>query len=98
MALSKIPTHFIESIQIDAILLTKLIHNKWCNVHKELLQDNPVLNLQTQYEFSHCFDMEVDYSFAIRLPKLLSNSDIQNNIINFETQDIAEILYNILIS
>ena len=96
MALAKIPSHFLESIQVDAILLTKLIDNKWSNVHEELLQDTPVLNLQTQYEYPHCFDMEVDYSFAVRLPKLLSNSDIQNNFVDFETQDIAEILYNIL--
>ena len=57
MALAKIPSHFLESVQVDAILLTKLIDNKWSNVHEELLQDTPVLNLQTQYEYPHCFEM-----------------------------------------
>jgi hypothetical protein len=96
MALAKIPNHFLNSIEIDAILLTKLRENKWDKVHEELLQDTPILHLQTQYEYPHCFDMEVDYQFAVRLPKLLSYREMQNSSIDFETQDIADILYNIL--
>ena len=50
MALAKIPTHFLKSIEIDAILLTKLRENKWDKIHEELLSERPVLNLQTSYD------------------------------------------------
>lgn len=96
MALAKIPTHFLKSIEIDAILLTKLRENKWDKIHEELLSERPVLNLQTSYEYEHCFDFNLEFYYADRLPKLELIPNIENNIINFNDYDFHEILYNIL--
>ena len=96
MALAKIPTHFLKSIEIDAILLTKLRENKWDKIHEELLSERPVLNLQTSYEYEHCFDFNLEFYYADRLPKLELIPSRENNIINFIDYDFHEILYNIL--
>ena len=96
MALAKIPTHFLKSIEIDAILLTKLRENKWDKIHVELLSERPVLNLQTSYEYEHCFDFNLEFYYADRLPKLELIPNIENDINNFIDYDFHEILYNIL--
>ena len=96
MTLAKIPKHFLESIEIDAILLTKLRENKWDKIHKELLSERPVLNLQTSYEYEHCFDFNLEFYYADRLPKLELIPNRENDIINFNDYDFYEILYNIL--
>ena len=96
MALAKIPTHFLKSIEIDAILLTKLRENKWDKIHEELLSERPVLNLQTSYEYEHCFDFNLEFYYADRLPKLELIPNRENNIINFDDYDLQEILYNLL--
>ncbi len=96
MALAKIPKHFLKSIEIDAILLTKLRENKWDKIHKELLSERPVLNLQTSYEYEHCFDFNLEFYYADRLPKLELIPNRENDINNFNDYDFHEILYNIL--
>tara|TARA_B100001093_G_C26644200_1_gene934575 strand:- start:663 stop:959 length:297 start_codon:yes stop_codon:yes gene_type:complete len=96
MTLAKIPKHFLESIEIDAILLTKLRENKWDKIHEELLRERPVLNLQTSYEYEHCFDFNLEFYYADRLPKLELIPNRENDIINFNDYDFYEILYNIL--
>ena len=96
MTLAKIPKHFLESIEIDAILLTKLRENKWDKIHEELLRERPVLNLQTSYEYEHCFDFNLEFYYADRLPKLELIPNRENDINNFNDYDFHEILYNIL--
>ena len=96
MALEKIPNHFLKSIEIDAILLTKLRENKWDKIHEELLSERPVLNLQTSYEYEHYFDFNLEFYYADRLPKLELIPNRENDIINFNDYDFHEILYNIL--
>jgi hypothetical protein len=96
MAIAKIPNHFLKSIQLDAILLTKLRENKWDNVHKELLGDRPTLNLQTQYDYEHCFDFDLEFYFADRLPRLELAPLRENSIIDFNHNELQEIIYNIL--
>lgn len=101
MALAKIPTHFLKSIEIDAILLTKLRENKWDKIHDELLSERPILNLQTSYEYKHYFDFNLEFCYAERLPKLelIPNreNDINNfNDYNFNDYNFYDMIYNIL--
>ena len=66
----RIPTHILNTIELDAILLTKLRKNKWDKVHEELLRERPTLNLYTPYDYKHCFEFELEFYYADRLPKL----------------------------
>ena len=96
MALSKIPDHFLNSIKIDAILLTKLRDNKWDKVHEELMYERPILNLQTQYDYEHCFDFNIEFCFAERLPKLVSSPLVEDNNLSYDDFDLQDMLFNIL--
>ena len=92
----RIPTHILNTIELDAILLTKLRKNKWDNVHEELLRERPTLNLYTPYDYKHCFEFELEFYYADRLPKLEPIPKRENDIINFNDYDFYEIIYNIL--
>ena len=95
MDISKLPVHLLDTIHLDAILLSKLERNNWEKVHQELLKERPILSLQTQYDFPHCFDIELEYYFADRLPKLEKISTYQeDNMIN--DYEYLEAIYNLL--
>ena len=66
----KIPTHILNTIELDAILLTKLRKNKWDKVHEELLRERPTLNLYTPYDYKHCFEFELEFYYEDRLPTI----------------------------